>query len=143
MKIHMRQVFAVLRFVIIVILVVVADRMYTRYGTVVMDQYDDTMKPAVRPLQRLWYDKLQRDADVFRRKDLVVFRPPSKPSVWRAGRVVETEGGTYRDVIVPREYLYVRSDNPGGNQAFRFSGLVHQHFVLGKVIWEKIVPRNE
>lgn len=131
----MKKVIAYAKFVATIIAIIVAYKVYMGLGHTIMDREDDSMTPAVRPGQWVWYNKSERRVSHLKKDDIIVYRNPKDPRGKRVARVKKLPGETEDDLLLPRGYVWVLLDNKKRKPDSRTFGLLHEHFIRGKVIW--------
>ena len=136
-EVSMKKAITYAKFVAALIALIVAYKVYMGLGRTVMDRGDDSMEPAVRPGQWVWYNKTERHASQLKKGDIIVFRHPEKPIDSYVARVKGRPGETAGDLLLPRGYVWVLLDNKRKEPDSRTFGPLHEHFIAGKVIWLK------
>ena len=131
----MKKFLAYAKFVATIVFFIVAYRVYVGLGRTVMNRKDDSMAPAVRPGQWVWYDKTERRASQFKKDDIIVFRHPKDSKESHIARVRGLPGETASGLLLPRGYVWVLLDNKKKEPDSRSFGPLHEHFIAGKVIW--------
>lgn len=131
----MKKVIIYAKFVATIIVIIVAYKVYLGLGRTIMDREDDSMAPAVRPGQWVWYNKTQHRISHLKRDDIIIYRNPKKPREKRVARVKKLPGETEDGLLLPRGYVWVLLDDKKQKPDSRTFGPLHEHFIRGKVIW--------
>ncbi len=131
----MKKVITYAKFVATIIAIIVAYRVYMGLGRTVMDRENDSMAPAVRPGQWVWYNKIERRISHLKKGDVIIYRNPEKLGEKRVARVKKLPGEIEDDLLLPRGYVWVLLDDKKQKPDSRTFGPLHEHFIAGKVIW--------
>lgn len=133
----MKKAITYAKFVVAIIALIVAYKVYVGLGRTIMDRDDDSMAPAVRSGQWVWCNKTERHVSQLRKGDIIVYRHPEDPEESYIARVKGLPGETENNLLLPRRHVWVLLDNKRKEPDSRTFGPLHEHFITGKVIWLK------
>lgn len=142
MKITMKQGLDFGKFVMAVVAIIVAYRVATGLGRTIVDREDETMDPAVKPGQWVWCSKNEWRASQLRNGDIIIYRHPKEPGEIYIARVKGLPGDTVDGRIIPRGHVWVLLDNLSKKPDSRTFGPLSEHFIKGKAIWLRVLPRD-
>ena len=131
----MKKAIIYAKFVVTIIAIIVAYKVYLGLGRTIMDRENDSMAPAIRPGQWVWYSKVERHISHLRKGDVIIYRHPKNPREKHIARVKKLPGETEGGLLLPRGHVWVLLDDKRQKPDSRTFGSLHEHFIAGKVIW--------
>lgn len=139
-RIGMKKVWEYTRFVLVILCLIVAYRVASKYGRTIMGRDDESMDPAVRPGGWVWFNRYERRASQLRNGDIIVYRHPVDQDEIYVAKVAGVPGETINERFLPRGYVWVLLNDKKKKPDSRSFGPLHEHFILGKSFLLNVIP---